>query len=250
MPNPRDPQSPRTVIVSGGTYGIGRAITLRLAREGWWVVAFGLEAQQPGSAARNGIQGTREALEAEGLDAELLEADAAQAADVSRVVSRALEKHGRVDGLVNNAAIRPVGTLLDTDEATFDRTLAVNLKGPFLLCREVVPLMRTGDGGAIVNIGSGASRGKPGILAYSASKGGVLALSAALAADHHRDGIRVNVVIPAPRTASGMIEAMDAARTSGEAAATPGGAPEDVAREVAFLLSDAAAGISGSVREL
>jgi NAD(P)-dependent dehydrogenase (short-subunit alcohol dehydrogenase family) len=240
-------QSPRSVIVSGGTYGIGRAIVLELARQGWCVVAFGLEAAQPGSAARDGIAATRAALQSEDLEADLLTADVADARDVARVVAFALEKHGGVDALVNNAAIRPTGTLLDTDQATFDRTLAVNLRGPFLLCREVIPIMRARGGGAIVNIGSGAGRGKPGILAYSASKGGLLAFSSALAQDHEADQIRVNVVVPAPGTPSGMVEAMHA---SGQQATRVGGSPEQVASEVAFLLSDEARGISGSVRDL
>ena len=242
-----DAQNPRTVIVSGGTYGIGRAIVLELARQGWRVIAFGLEAKQPGSAAQQGIAGTRVALEAEGLQADLLEADTANAQDVARVVAFAVAKHGGADALVNNAAIRPTGTILDTDEATFDRTLAVNLKGPFLLCREVIPILRARGGGAIVNIGSGAGHGKPGILAYSASKGGVFALSAALAQDHEADEIRVNVVVPAPGTPSGMVEAMQAAGAPG---AGIGGSAEEVAREVAFLLSDQARDISGSVRDL
>jgi NAD(P)-dependent dehydrogenase (short-subunit alcohol dehydrogenase family) len=242
-----DAQNRRTVIVSGGTYGIGRAIVLELARQGWRVIAFGLEAKQPGSAAQQGIAGTRVALEAEGLQADLLEADTANAQDVARVVAFAVAKHGGADALVNNAAIRPTGTILDTDEATFDRTLAVNLKGPFLLCREVIPILRARGGGTIVNIGSGAGRGKPGILAYSASKGGVFALSAALAQDHEADGIRVNVVVPAPGTPSGMVEAMQAAGAPGAGVA---GSAEEVAREVAFLLSDEAHDISGSVRDL
>jgi NAD(P)-dependent dehydrogenase (short-subunit alcohol dehydrogenase family) len=237
----------RVVIVSGGTYGIGREITRRLAFEGWSVVAFGLEARQPGSAARDGIAGTRALLEAEGLRADLLEADVADADDVGRVVRFALEHHGAVDALVNNAAIRPTGTLLETDEATFDRVLAVNLKGPFLLCRAVIPdMLRRGEG-SIVNIASAAGRGKPGILAYSASKGGIFALSAALSLDHQRDGIRVNVVVPASGTPSGMIEAMN---SDGRATHGGGGSPTDVAREVAFLVSDAASEISGQVREL
>ena len=240
----------RTVIVSGGSYGIGRAITLQLAREGWSVVAFALETRQPGSAAEGGIADTQAALEAEGLQADLLEADVANSDDVDRVVAFALERHGAVNAVVNNAAIRPTGTLVETDLATFDRTLAVNLRGPFLLCRAVLPGMLARGSGAIVNIGSGAGRckpGRPGILAYSASKGGVFALSAALAQECEGGAIRVNVVVPAPGTPSGMIEAMHAAGQ-----ATQGGesAPEDVAREVAFLLSDQAREVSGQVREL
>ncbi len=243
-----DENRPKTIIVSGGTYGIGRGIVLDLARRGWNVVAFGLDGKQPGSAADNGIEGTRAALAAEGLEADVIEADVADAGAVADVVEHALSLHGRIDGAVNNAALRPSGTVLDTDEATFDRVVAVNLKGQFLLCKAVIPLMRDAGGGAIVNIGSGAGWGKPGIAAYCASKGGVFALSAALAYDHLQDRVRVNVVVPGPQTASGMVEAM-----AGDGVSKPVTAsgrqtqPQDIANAVAFLLSDEAAQISGTV---
>lgn len=242
---------PKTVIVSGGTYGIGRGIVLDLARRGWNVVAFGLDGKQPGSAADNGIDGTRGALAAEGLKADVIEADVAQAGAVAGVVEHALSLHGRIDGAVNNAALRPSGTILETDEATFDRVVAVNLKGQFLLCKAVIPHMRDAGGGSIVNIGSGAGWGKPGIAAYCASKGGVFALSTALAYDHLQDRVRVNVVVPGPQTASGMVEAMASSGTSsGPQPVTASGRqtqPRDIANAVAFLLSEEAAQISGTV---
>lgn len=163
------------VIVSGATYGIGRGIVIDLARRGYAVVGFGLDGRQPGSAAANGIQGTKAALEVEGLSADILEADVSKADAVAGVVAHALGKGGVIHGAVNNAAIRPSGSVLDTDEALFDRVVAVNLKGPFLVCRAVIPHM--------INAGRGAGWGKAGIAAYGASKGGVHALSSALAYD-------------------------------------------------------------------
>ena len=100
----------KTVIVSGGTYGIGRGISLALAERGWQVVAFGLEGRQPGSFAENGIEDTRATLQDHGLSAELLEADVADAQDVGRVVDISLQRFGSIEGVVNNAAIRPTGT--------------------------------------------------------------------------------------------------------------------------------------------
>ena len=232
----------RAVIVSGGTYGIGRAVTLELARRGWPVVAFGLEQRQPGSAAERGISGTSEALRREGLEADLLEADTAEPDDVRRVVTHARERHGGVRALVCNAAIRPTGTILDTPEPLFDRVLAVNLKGPYLLCREVIPLMRASGGGAIVLVGSGSARGRPSLLAYAASKGGLVALAHSLAEDHRGEGIRVNVVVPAPATESGMVEAMEARPEVTQP-------PEGVAAAVALLVSDAS-GPSGTTIDL
>ena len=97
---------------------------------------------------------------------------------------------------MNNAAIGPLGTVVDTDEATWDRIVDVNLKGPFLMSRAVLPHLVAQGGGAIVNIGSGAGHGKPNMAAYAASKGGLFALGAAMAYDHFHQGVRVNTVVP------------------------------------------------------
>ncbi|HVL55062.1 MAG TPA: SDR family oxidoreductase [Burkholderiaceae bacterium] len=242
-------------IVSGGTYGIGRAITLSLARRGWDVVAFGLESRQPASTAEHGGEATRAELQALGLTAQVLEADVSVAADVERIVQVALRAHGRIDALVNNAAIGPLGTVVDTDEALWDRVIDVNLKGVFLCCRAVLPQMIRQGGGAIVNIGSGAGWGKPNMAAYSASKGGLFALSAAMAYDHLHDRVRVNTVVPG---GGGIVSGMSVGRAGGDVdavhsravAGTAAGRPatgEDVASAVAFLLSDEAAAISGTV---
>ena len=248
----------RAAIVTGGTYGIGRAITLTLARRGFGVVAFGLEQRQLSSTAENGIPGLRAELEAGGLAADLLEADVANAADVERVVRFTLERHGRIDGLVNNAAIGPLGTVLDTPEAVWDRVIDVNLKGVYLCCRAVLPAMIRQGGGAIVNVGSGAGWGKPNMAAYSASKGGLFALGAALAYDHFHQRVRVNTVVPG---GGGIVTGMSVGRVGGDVQAflgraVPGTAagrpatPQDVANAVSFLFSEEAEAISGTVLDI
>ncbi|GEC53927.1 NAD(P)-dependent dehydrogenase (short-subunit alcohol dehydrogenase family) [Bradyrhizobium japonicum] len=244
----------KTVLVSGGTFGIGRAITLGLARRGHAVVAFGLEAAQVSSTAQNAIPALREQLDREGLSAELMEADVSQANDVARVVAHAMARFGRIDGVVNNAAIGPLGTVLDTDEALFDRIIAVNLKGPYLTSRAAIPYMIAQGGGSIVNIGSGAGWGKPNMAVYSASKGGVVALSAAMAYDFFHQRIRVNTVIPG---GGGIVSGMSLGRVGGDAARFGKGAPgtaagrvaagDDIANVVAFLLSPEAETLSGTV---
>ena len=241
-----------TVVVSGGTYGIGRGIVLELARRGWNVVAFGLDGRQPGSAAEGGVEGTRQALAEAGLSGDVLEGDCSNAADVERAMAHAVSTFGRVDAAVNNAAIRPTGTILETDEATFDRVIAVNLKGQFLVCKAAIAHMKEAGGGAIVNIGSGAGWGKEGLLAYGASKGGVFALSSALAYDHLADRIRINVVVPGPQTASGMVEIMANQGPLPKVATASGrmNQPRDIANAVAFLLSEEAAQISGTVLDV
>lgn len=237
----------KVAIVSGGTYGIGRGITLSLAGRGWQVVAFGLESRQIGSAAENGTAGTRAELEQLGLDAELLDADVSQAGEVARVVDLTLSKFGRIDGLVNNAGIHPSGTALDTTEEVWDRVMEVNLKGMFLCARAVLPDMIARGNGAIVNIASRASYGQPNLLAYSASKGGVLGLTFALAYDHFQEGIRVNAVVPSS-VLSGMNEGRPGTQERAQRSfhgrmAMPG----DIGGAVAFLLSDEAEMITGAV---
>jgi len=244
----------RVVIVTGGTFGIGRAITLRLAELGHAVVAFGLEAPQVSSTAAAGIAELATELKKRSLRAHLMEADVSSAGDVGRVVDATLTRHGRIDALVNNAAIGPLGTVLDTDEALFDRILAVNLKGPYLCSRAVLPHMIAAGGGAIINIGSGAGWGKPNMAAYSASKGGLFALSAATAYDFLHQRIRVNTVVPG---GGGIVTGMSVGRVGGDiarlgqgAAGTAAGRPatgDDIANAVAFLISPEAEAISGAI---
>lgn len=247
----------RVVIVTGGTFGIGRAITLRLAALGHRVVAFGLEAPQVSSTAAAAIPQLAAELKDRGLRADLMEADVSAESDVARVVEAALARHGRIDALVNNAAIGPLGTVLDTDEALFDRILAVNLKGPYLCSRAALPHMMRAGGGAIINIGSGAGWGKPNMAAYSASKGGVFALSAAMAYDFLQHRIRVNTVVPG---GGGIVTGMSLGRVGGDLTRLGSGAPgtaagrpatgDDVASAVAFLISPEAEAISGAILDV
>jgi NAD(P)-dependent dehydrogenase (short-subunit alcohol dehydrogenase family) len=242
------------VIVTGGTFGIGRAITLTLTERGHQVVAFGLDTPQISSIAANSISGLREELTTLGRDAYVLEADVSKADEVEAVVAFALEKLGRVDALVNNAAIGPLGTILDTTEDVWNRVMDVNLKGPFLCCKAVLPHLIKQGGGSIVNVGSGAGWGKPNMFAYSTSKGGLFAFGAALAYDFLHDRIRVNTVVPG---GGGIVAGMSLGRVGGDinglGRSAPGTAAgrratgEDVARTVAFLLSPDAETLSGTV---
>jgi NAD(P)-dependent dehydrogenase (short-subunit alcohol dehydrogenase family) len=242
------------IIVTGGTFGLGQSIVVELARRGHQVVAFGLAQPQISSTAQ-GLESLREELQQMGCSADVLEADVSNAADVQRVVEHTVARYGTVNGLVNNAAIGPLGTVLTTDESTFERILEVNVKGTYLASRAVIPYMIRDGGGAIVNIGSGAGYGKPNMAAYSASKGAIVALSMAMAYDHFHDKVRVNVAIPG---GGGIVSGMSVGRTGGDKEAflrrpAPGTAAgrtatgRDLANAVAFLLSDDAATISGTV---
>lgn len=242
------------VIVTGGTFGLGQSITVKLAQRGHQVVAFGLAQPQVSSTAQ-GFDQLMAELKSVGCEAEVLEADVSNPADVQRVVDHTLKTYGAINGLVNNAAIGPLGTILTTDEPTFDRVVDVNLKGTYLMSRAALPHMIHAGGGSIVNIGSGAGWGKPNMAIYSASKGAIVALSTAMAYDHFHDHIRVNVAIPG---GGGIVSGMSVGRMGGDvdafkskpAPGTVAGRPangQDLANAVAFLLSDDAAAISGTV---
>ncbi|MDQ0260846.1 SDR family NAD(P)-dependent oxidoreductase [Sinomonas atrocyanea] len=244
----------KVAVVTGGTFGIGRDITLGLAEKGHSVVAFGLEAAQVSSTAEGSVSSLRSEVERRGLSVEVLDADVTDAAAVAGVVDHTLTHHGRIDALVNNAAVGPLGTVLDTDEELFERILSVNLKGPYLTSRAVLPHLLEGGGGSIVNIGSGAGWGKPNMAAYAASKGGLFALSAATAYDFFHDRVRVNTVVPG---GGGIVSGISLGRMGANAASFGKGAAgsaagrpvngNDIANVVAFLISDAAEAISGTV---
>lgn len=245
------------IIVTGGTFGLGQSITVELARRGHQVVAFGLSQPQVSSTAQ-GIDGLVGELDKAGCKADILEADVSLAADIERAVQHTLQRYGAIHGLVNNAAIGPLGTVVDTPEELFTRIIDVNLKGTYLASRAVIPHMKRQGGGAIVNIGSGAGYGKPNMAAYSASKGAILALSTAMAYDHFHDHIRVNVAIPG---GGGIVSGMSVGRVGGDVntftsrpvAGTAAGRPatgRDLAHAVAFLLSDEAETVSGTVLDV
>lgn len=182
----------KTVIVTGGAKGLGREFCLGLAKEGANVVmaAHRFDNEEAKSA--------KEAIEKAGglaLEVNVTDADA-----LEKMVGAALEKFGRIDCLVNNAAmyggISRAG-LLEIDPAEWDALMNVNLKGPFLACRAVIPHMKTAGGGKIINIASEvAFTGSKGMAHYVTSKGGVLALTKSLAAEFGAFNICANAVAP------------------------------------------------------
>jgi len=231
----------RSGIVSGGASGIGRAIALALGREGYRVVVLDI----------GGAQQLRAAFARENISGVVLEGDVARAADCERAAAAALEL-GPIHVLCNVAGIRPLGTLLETSEETWDRVMAVNIKGMFLLARAVIPHMRARGGGVIVNIGSSSGFAAKNHLAYSVAKGAVIPFTKSLALDHAADRIRVNCVVPG-FTRSGMTGDFSEAAVQGvvsRSVAGRVGEPEDIAAAVSFLVSEAASTISGTVVEV
>ena len=244
----------RTVIVSGATFGIGHDIAVYLAEAGYRVLGFGLEAAPVSSVATASVAALNAEAETKGLPLSFVAGDVTSESNVAAAIDQALAFGQGLHGVINNAAIGPLGTVLDTDPALFSRILEVNLKGPYQMCRAAIPHMAQGGGGRIVNVGSGAGWGKPNMAAYSASKGGLVALSAAMALDHFADGIAVNTVIPG---GGGIVSGMSLGRVSGDqsrlqakAVGTVAGrfmTGQDLAGAIRFLLSDEAQSISGTI---
>ena len=231
----------KAVIVTGGGYGIGRAITRLLAAAGWTVVIYDRDRDRAAETQRL----THDA----GGTCAIIAGDVTDAAQIAQAISWTLQTYGRIDALVNNAAMRYTGTILDVTEEQWDQTVAVCLKAPFLFAKAVIPHMIAAGGGAIVNVSSPDAFGRRGMIPYAAAKGGLNTLTLCLAADHLQHHIRVNAVLPG-FTVTGMTEHYPPERLREVGARTVAGRPgqpEDVAYLVRFLLSEEAATITGGI---
>jgi NAD(P)-dependent dehydrogenase (short-subunit alcohol dehydrogenase family) len=174
----------KIAIVTGGLSGIGEAVARRMVAEGATVIAADLATD----AATLG-EGPLSAFRA----------DVADPASIDALVAAVLARHGRIDCLVNSAGIGKDIPFLDTPLEVFDRVIAINLRGTFIVGQAVARAMRDTGGGAIVNIASiSGVRANVGRSAYGASKGGVVLLSQVMAVDLADFGIRVNVLAPGP----------------------------------------------------
>jgi NAD(P)-dependent dehydrogenase (short-subunit alcohol dehydrogenase family) len=227
----------KIAVVTGGLSGIGEAVAHRFAADGIRVVAADI------------------AAEATELDANApiapFHLDVADPASVEALVAAVEATHGRLDHLVHSAGIGRVSPFLDTPVEDFDRIIAVNLRGTFLIGRACARLMRKTGGGVIVNIGSVSGlRGSVGRAAYGASKGAVVTLSEVMAVELAEYGIRVNVVAPGPIETAMSAKAHSAAVRESWMRVLPMrryGTPGDIAGAVAYLCSDDAAYVTGHV---
>ena len=233
----------KTAVVTGGSRGIGRAVCLELAKGGANVVLCY-------AGNETAANETVSACEALGAKALAVKCDVADSAQVKALMDEAVKAFGRIDILVNNAGITRDGLLMMMKEDDFDAVISANLRGTFLCMKAVSRLMMKQRYGRIVNLSSVVGlRGNAGQVNYAASKAGVIGMTKSLAKELASRGVTVNAVAP------GFIDTdMTAAMTESSKTATLAaipmqrlGAPEDVAKAVAFLASDAAAYVTGQV---
>ncbi len=184
----------KVALITGAGSGMGRAATVRFSREGARVVACDLD-----------LEATRESVamaEAGGGRAVAVRADVSKESEVREAVRAAVKAYGKIDVLYNNAGIFPAAdhSVVDTDEAVWDKVLAVNVKGVYLVCKHGIPELLAAGGGSVINVASfvalvGCSVPQD---AYTASKGAVLALTKSLAVQFGPKGVRANAICPGP----------------------------------------------------
>ncbi len=236
----------KVTIITGAAAGIGEASARAFAREGARLVLVDLDGERLGKLT--------EELEQSGTMVLEIAGDVAESAVCRNVVDRVTNQFGRIDVLFNNAGIVLNGSLLECTEDDWERTMGVNLKSMYMMCRAALPLMRKQGSGCIINMSSIAgTNGIPNRGVYSVSKAGVIGLTKSLAADFVKEGIRVNCICPAtvdtPSLRQRIASSADPeAALRSFVARQPMGRiarPEEIASMVLYLASDDSAFMTG-----
>lgn len=233
------PAVQKIAVVTGAARGLGRAIALRLAADGHAVSVWDLNG--------DGAEETAALIRAAGGKAIAVQGNSANADDIARAVELTRQQLGPITVLVNNAALSPFLKFEDITEQIWDDLMAINMKGPFLCCKAIIPDMLAAGWGRIINISSSSAQSGSAFHAhYAASKGGVIGLTKGLAMEYAAHGITVNNVPPGFVNTEGLRESP--VDVDGFSPMTPmkrPGRPENIAAAVAFLATDDADYITG-----
>ncbi len=232
----------KIAIVTGSGRGIGRAIAIELAKEGAKIVVTSTNLEE--------CKEVCEIINPLGVETLCLKCDVSKKKEIDHLVTQTMDKFGKIDILVNNAGVVRQKPLTETTEEDWNFTIDINLKGPFLFCKAVVPHMIKQKSGKIISIASIAGEvGFPNISAYCASKGGVINLTRELALELAPHNINVNAIAPGVIETK-MTEEMlkDSETRKALLAQTPMGRvgqPEEIGKAVLFLASDNASYVTG-----
>lgn len=231
----------KTALVTGGTSGIGKATAFALARRGARVVISGRDAARGAEVV--------ETIRKNGGPADFVPADLRDAHSARDLVRRTLSTVPQVDILINNAAIFPFGSTAETTEETFDSVYNVNVKVPFFLVGELAPMMAARGSGAIVSVSSMVSEfGMQGLALYGSNKAAIDLLTKAWAGEFGPRGVRVNAVSPGPTRTEGTVGMGDAIdQLASLAPAGRAASPDEIAAAIAFLASDEASFVHGTI---
>lgn len=238
----------KVAIVTGAAQGIGRGCAEMLAREGASIVVSDVQDVEGEEVARR--------IRDSGAEAVYQRADVVEESQCAALIRATIETYGRLDVLVNNAGYFPRATLEETTSHLWDQVLNINLRGAFYCCKYAVPHMRDGGGGSIINIGSiNGIQALPTLVAYSAAKGGLLALTRTLAGAFAPQRIRVNYIIPGWVLTEGEV-ALQKSHGVSEAQLREAGKSlmlgrhqtvEDTAYGVLYLASDESSQVTGII---
>lgn len=237
----------RVTLVTGAGQGLGKAIAMTFAREGAKLAINDVRFNE-----KQALETVAELREL-GVEAELYLADVSNEAEVEEMVKNILERFGRIDILVNNAGINRDGLVHKGDKTKWDAVMAVNLTGPFLCTKAVLPSMRQQKYGRIVNVSSVTARtGVAGTGYYATAKTGLIGLTKITAAENANKGITVNAVAPGYIKTSMMMNYPEDV-INGIIAKIPVGRfaePQEIAEAVLFLADDSSAYVTGSVLDI
>ena len=232
----------KTAFVTGAGRGIGRAVAEALANEG---VTVGLLARTEAQ-----VKEVAEAITKNGGKAAFATADVTNQSEVEAAIATLTDTIGQADILINNAGLAASGPTYNFDDETFDRIIAINVKGVYVCSKKAINLMKENGGGCIINTSSMVSRvGTPGAIVYPGSKFAVDGMTISLAREVGKDNIRVNCVAPGITETDMMAQAPKEiiAAMSKQVPLQRLGQPEDIANAFVFLASDYASYITGAV---